>query len=273
MAKRYWLFCFFILILSLNLVSASEIQNFSIEIQIINSKALVDYAMGIDTEQIAFILPDDARITDIIGAENYSLNEGILAITGLDKTLKIEYVTSSFIEKATKNYFTADFKLPYQAENLSVSLILPESSVLKNAYPFPELTSDGRHIILKWGVSQKKDFPVFVIYTEKKESWPWLIIISIAIMAVLFAIFRKRKPKAKTGARQKKMKKVEIHLLESESAVMNALNQAKGELWQKQIQLKTGFSKAKLSRVIRNLEARGLVKRIPLGNTNKIKLK
>jgi len=43
-------------------------------------------------------------------------------------------------------------------------------------------------------------------------------------------------------------------------------------MWQKQLQLKTGFSKAKLSRVIRNLESRSLVKKIPFGNANKIRL-
>jgi uncharacterized membrane protein len=44
-------------------------------------------------------------------------------------------------------------------------------------------------------------------------------------------------------------------------------------LWQKQIQNSTGFSKAKVSRLVRNLESRGLVKKIPFGNTNKIRLR
>ena len=67
---------------------------------------------------------------------------------------------------------------------------------------------------------------------------------------------------------------IEEHLIESEKAVIAELKNAdKKELWQKQLQLKTEFSKAKLSRVIRNLEARNIIQKTPYGNTNKIKLK
>jgi len=65
----------------------------------------------------------------------------------------------------------------------------------------------------------------------------------------------------------------EKHLIESEKKVIEELKKAdRNEMWQKQIQTSTGFSKAKLSRVIRNLEARKLVRKIPMGNTNKISL-
>jgi uncharacterized membrane protein len=60
--------------------------------------------------------------------------------------------------------------------------------------------------------------------------------------------------------------------MESEQKVVDFLR-TKGEAWQKQIQLSTGFSKAKVSRVVRNLEARGVVSKTPYGNTNKVALK
>ncbi len=45
------------------------------------------------------------------------------------------------------------------------------------------------------------------------------------------------------------------------------------ELWQKQLEQKTGLNKVKLSRKLRSLEAKGLIEKIPYGNTNKIRLK
>ncbi len=62
--------------------------------------------------------------------------------------------------------------------------------------------------------------------------------------------------------------------IENEQKVVNLLSSApNNELWQKQILLETGFSKAKLSRVIRNLEQRGVLVKEIYGNTNKIALK
>jgi len=64
------------------------------------------------------------------------------------------------------------------------------------------------------------------------------------------------------------------YLLDTEKKIIEELKKAdRNELWQKQIQNSTGFSKAKLSRLIRNLESRNLIVKIPFGNTNKIKLK
>ena len=99
------------------------------------------------------------------------------------------------------------------------------------------------------------------------------VIIPLMMMAALFLLIKlaKRGKNAKKSAKKKKKAKgIEMHLLESEEAVMKAVKS--GAVWQKHIQLKTGFSKAKLSRTLRNLEARRLIKRIPIGNTNKIRL-
>ena len=64
------------------------------------------------------------------------------------------------------------------------------------------------------------------------------------------------------------------YLLDTEKNIIEELKKAdRNELWQRQIQSSTGFSKAKVSRLIRKLESRGLITKIPFGNTNKIRLK
>jgi len=256
-----------LLFLFLPVASAQSIKDFSIEIQISNSKALVNYNLETSAEQIQLILPEDAKILEI--SANYTQENNKILADVQDNKLALSYETEEFIE--ANKYFTADFQIP-ETENLAIRLILPEQATLEKAYPSPELTSDGRHIILDWKSQNTNDFPVFVIYNEKTGSLAWtLAIIAIILIAIplIILLAKKRKPKIKAKAKKPKEAK-EIHLLESENAVIKALKE--GIVWQKQIQLKTGFSKAKLSRTIRNLEARKLVKRIPLGNTNKIKL-
>jgi len=66
--------------------------------------------------------------------------------------------------------------------------------------------------------------------------------------------------------------KLTRNLFEEERAIIEILLE-KGELWQKQLVLQTGISKVKLSRKLRNLEAKGLIEKVPYGNTNKIRLK
>jgi uncharacterized membrane protein len=257
------------LLLIIPVFASASVQQFNIEIMTSGAKALVSYEISAEQQGIQLILPEDAKITEI-SETNYSFEDGKL--TSASGSLKLSYLTGTFIEKAGKIYFTADFKLP-QTENLNARLILPEFSILENSYPQAEITSDGKHIILEWKAQNKENFPVFVIYREKVFSWNWIIaIIAIAIIISIFLIKRKLKV-IKAKVKPKAKPKEELHLLESEAAVIKAIKENKGELWQKQIQIKTGFSKAKLSRTIRNLEARNLVKRIPLGNTNKIKLK
>jgi uncharacterized membrane protein len=100
-------------------------------------------------------------------------------------------------------------------------------------------------------------------------------------LGVFWLIFLKRKKvlikkvgKIKKGKIKEKESNDYNYLLDTEKKIIDELKKAnRNELWQKQIQSSTEFSKAKVSRLIRNLEARGLIIKIPFGNTNKIRLK
>ena len=105
-----------------------------------------------------------------------------------------------------------------------------------------------------------------------------LLVVLLIFILLLFFYFKKKVKQKRAKILKKKTKskieRIEEHLMESEKKVIDELRNAdKKELWQKQLQLKTEFSKAKLSRVIRDLEARNIIQKIPFGNTNKIKLK
>ena len=272
---------FTIAILLQNQVSAQSIENFDVSIQLSGMNSLVSYAVETDLPEIAINPPLDAKI--ISCSENYTRENNQIKVALTGKKLLLDYSTESFIEKAGKSYFTADLSLPAETKNLTVRLILPESSTLEKAFPEPILTSDGRHIILSWNIKNAEaSLPIFVVYNEQGGIFGSIEIISglfgiaFIIAIILFLLSLKKSGKIKDILKTKKKAKLkgrkELHLLESEASIVNFLKQSRGSAWQKQIQLKTGFSKAKLSRVIRDLEARKLVKKIPLGNTNKIRL-
>jgi len=288
------------LVLILFILPLASAQNLDMEFKIIGNDVLATYIIDFTQpsyQEIVLDLPKDARMIEVYsdGSKFESKEEDIIEMIRLTvpllntKQLKVNFISSGMLEKASKDYFVADLKIPLNIEELKISLILPEGAVLENpnlesVWPkYAELSSDGKSIIVEWSKQNAKEgesIPLLVIFRENKVSWILIFTIVVAIGAsaiLLFSVKRKNKKKVKKTAKKKGKKaagKKEIYLLDSEKAVISLLEKAEGkQLWQKQIQLAAGFSKAKLSRLLRNLEARGLVKRIPIGNTNKIKLK
>lgn len=202
------------------------------------------------------------------------------------ENLSIKYITQSMIERSngrfyfvSRNYFDKAHK---------VKLVLPESAILSELgllFPEPdEITSDGRSIILNWENYNEKQIIVDYEFAKQKNSIFYILIFIIILSFIGYFIFQRKIFKnklEKVKVKKFKIKKekleieaIEEFLMESEKAIINGLKKAdKNQLWQKQLQTITGFSKAKLSRVIRNLESRSLIQKIPFGNTNKIKLK
>jgi len=188
------------------------------------------------------------------------------------------YVDSSVLDKTSSGYiflkkvnFSSDFNEAIVKLNLEKGFLVNTQEVYPSNYV---LETDGQTISLIWkfeNVKQGDNFAIFVGIDNSSSSFNWTIILFIVIVLVLlvgawFFYFGKNKVRASN--------KFEQHLLDSEKRVIEELKKAdRNELWQKQLQLKMEFSKAKLSRVIRNLESRGLVTKIPMGNTNKICLK
>ena len=65
---------------------------------------------------------------------------------------------------------------------------------------------------------------------------------------------------------------ITLNLYEDEKSIVRTLQSLRGEAWQKELQIKTGLSKVKLSRRLRALEEKGVVEKVPYGNTNRIRL-
>src|SRR3989344_2526280 len=188
--------------------------------------------------------------------------------------LYIKYITQSMIDKSKDRY--SFVSRDYLNKTQNIRLVLPESAILlEDGLVFPEpdlISSDGRSVILIWEDYNEKQIVIDYEFLEEKT----FILSFVLYLVFQRKIFKKKieKIKGKNKKTNTKSEAIEEHLIESEKAVISELKKAeKNQLWQKQLQTKIGFSKAKLSRTIRNLESRNLIQKIPLGNTNKIKLK
>ncbi len=238
-----------------------------------NGKVLIEEEYNLDSEkEININIPKDA--ISIYSNVNYTKDGEIISIIGKD--VKISYISNYLIEKANNDYFFINkYISPDTLNNLKVRLILKEGFIVDDKDIFPKdykIETDGKKISIVWNfkdIGKDESLALFVKFNNTSSSkiytlWIALVIVLAVIIYGVYFFYK----------RNKKSKKFEKHLIDSEKKVIEELKKAdRGEMWQKQLQLKTGFSKAKLSRVIRNLESRNLISKIPFGNTNKIGLK
>jgi hypothetical protein len=265
-----------------------EIVNISVTYQF-SSPASQDLALNLplDAKEIKFFYNGEEQDCQLelkeeeLRARCGSIDEG-------GSIGKLTYTTKSLIGQLDKqNIFKFNDKLPFKASNYEFILSLPEGYIIpkenkKEFYLSPapeEITSDGQRIIIIWIDEQTTRFSNFAIIERiipESDSNLALIVSIVAIAAALTsALILLKKKKDKKEDEEPIIEAMLVPgFIESEKTVVDLLKRAENnELWQKTIQKECEFSKAKVSRIIRNLEARGVVEKEVFGNTNKIKLK
>lgn len=212
-----------------------------------------------------------------VSASNYSIQfnqiENKLVVKESLNGINESSVSSVALEKISGGYYFV--KRIYFSENFSYAEIILNLDKgfladTNEAYPSNyKIESDGQNMRLIWkfnNVDSNLPIALFVKISDNGSSFNWLWIFA-GILVLIFAVYILGRFYLKRNAN------FEGHLMESEKKVIEELKKAKdNELWQKQLLQNTGFSKAKLSRIIRDLGARDLIKKIPYGNTNKISL-
>jgi len=231
----------------------------------------------------------------LVSASSYSIEfnqvqDKVIVKEAIDGKLFDNYTDSKILDKSGNQlYFVKRIKFNQSFSEVQIKLNLDKGIVVKDNLVFPagyNIESDGQTISIVWNIQDVvsgQDFAMFVTLEDTKVNYSlayWIM--GIVILAIIgFFVYKKfvKKEKKKIVKVQektsnKKDKEDYNYLLDTEKKVIEELKKAdRNELWQKQIQNITGFSKAKVSRLIRNLEARGLIRKIPFGNTNKIRLK
>lgn len=230
-------------------------------------------------------IPYDAKNIEVnlkYNLENFD-NYKIIKFTE-EGNASVKYLTESMVDKSKTGYYFTSFN--YLGVPQEVKLILPEYTVIaENGIVSPKadfLSTDGRSIILHW--ENYTSDQLIVHYTPQKTNGFWIYLaIVIICLFLIFLFFRHKKPKKTEKAtkkaenhRKNKDKEKEIltmNLLEDEKRIVEFLHGRKNqEAWTKEIIKELEISKVKLSRKIRSLVKKELVKKIPYGNENRIKL-
>lgn len=217
---------------------------------------------------------------------NVSAGEHVISIT---------YTSAYPLARVGENIlFKHSNRLTYPTKKQRITLRLPIGTIIpreigkdESFYISPdtaELYSDGERILLVWDET-KQEVDLSVIMrdtTPTPTAWITLaglstIIAAASIAYILFTRIRKEKIVKKTTKKTDKKEQAKELLpqfIEDERKVVELLQNApNNEAWQKTILQETKFSKAKVSRIIRNLEERGVVVKTIYGNTNKVTLK
>jgi len=187
--------------------------------------------------------------------------------TGLEYSLFYD----SLVEKSgARRYFMALFELP-SSDTAEISLTLPSYYVLTgnpSAIPKPDtLTTDGKAITLHWSFMGQGQSPSIAVSYESEDRGIIVAITISFIAMVLVGITL-----ATVSHTRRKAKKVLYSALSpEEQAILETLR--KGESRQDKIAEHLGYSKSKMSKVIRKLEEKSLIQKEPFFKTNKIKIK
>ncbi|MEE9525641.1 MAG: hypothetical protein V3V78_03495 [Candidatus Woesearchaeota archaeon] len=287
------LFILFVLLLTINIVYAIDIDNYNSEFNIVKNKVVVDTEIEFATKVAGtydFTLPEDFEALSVYIDDNpapYNLqnNKLILVLKG-DSKISFNYVTEEFVDKTN---FLINMNFDYDIDNLKISLILPEGSSLKkpitqgdltsgSIYPQPtQATTDGRSLIFIWektDIKQGDETSIFTQIQPKTNIIPF-ILIPLAIILILIGIilFRKKRIEIKEKIIVQKEDYVEKHLKPDEEQIINVLKLKEGSCEQGTLRIATNFSKAHLSRLLKELEDRKVIKKEKRGKKNLVFLK
>jgi DNA-binding MarR family transcriptional regulator len=214
--------------------------------------------------------------------EEMDIGTSIICRNIKEKSVTYKFIAYNLIQKGKKmNIFSHQFSITDVKKVLEIMVKIPmgtalveeerlEFSGLKPFYPENGIEgSDGRRIFIKWIFENPKlgeNINVIIVYEqivslEYNIIFYALLIIFFATIFVFIFFWRYRN----------KAKSILPILTESEREVMKIVLNSKNVIDQRKIVKETGFSKSKVSRILKNLEERGIIKREKIGRSTKVK--
>lgn len=170
--------------------------------------------------------------------------------------------------RGEESVFTTVLKPPAGVHSVRVEVLLPEGLVLTREELSPPGAlrgSDGRRITLNWSLPGEEMVAVVVPFgPPRTSSPPWALLGGggVAAAAVVAALYYRARASAA---------RFEGYSDDQQRAI--ALLREKGTLDQDDLREALGFSKAKCTRVVQAMEAKGLVEKERSGKTNKLEWK
>lgn len=213
---------------------------------------------------------------------SYNIENSQLTVSLEDnQELLIVYYTDFY---TLNNEFVNSIKPIIGDGSLQVLFVMPTGYRLATSITSDELTntvspkpnnilSDGQQIILEW-TRQNFDgeFALFVRYKKPvSQTIPIIILMIVILLLSAYSIYNFfREPQIKTITKDYD---ISDHLKEDEQIIINLLKNRGGECEQATLTLISDFSKAKISRLLFELEERKVIKKVKKGKKNYIMLK
>ncbi|MBN2111701.1 hypothetical protein JW707_01245 [Candidatus Woesearchaeota archaeon] len=285
---------FALLILSAGAASSLTFDSQVMKYDIVGSRVFVQAVFNFTQKtsgSVVLPVPSDAETIEIYldGEKSDISANGIVSMENPTKEIRLSYITGEYVDKSS---FLLNLPLEHETNYLKVAVVLPEEAVLRkpikegsgSIYPKPDKSgTDGKSLIFVWereSLSQGGEFSAFVMYRQKTNYLP-LVVVLLAVIVVLAYFGFYKKPK-KTRSRivvqrarkdTKEKEGILEHLKDDEQQIMRVLRQRDNQCEQGTLRVVTGFSKAHLSRLIMELEARKVVYKEKRGKKNVVFLK
>jgi uncharacterized membrane protein len=199
-----------------------------------------------------------------------------------NQTIVYEYIPVKSIQRRDGNSFilTSAQSILANVKNFKLVVFLPEGYVLSPEGVVPtskDILSDGRSVILIWEILEpipaelKGDFKIVIFY--ERLGWYPNIYQAVALLVVIFAgavyAYRRKKTRIEEAEKEKEVyDKIDI-LKEDEQSILRIIIENNG-IDQREVTRLTGFSKAKVSKILAELEKRGAIRKEQYGRRNKV---
>ncbi len=223
----------------------------------------------------------DCRTEDT--EEGSTISCSFIGMTPEMNKLILRFTVRDVIQKLDGNYrFTVNHGIQLPIQSSFILIRLPQNNILAgemNESYFPttgDTLTDGRHIMVFWeedGLESGENLQFSILFTKPAFDDQFLtyLVYALAIIAVailfLAAIYVKR-------IRGSKVAVVKSVLNRDEKRLIDILNQKGGKAGQKVLVRETDFSKAKVSRIVKNLRERGVIDTEPIsGRENRVILR
>ncbi len=276
---------FLVLLLLLPLAYGQRFDSYGIDVDIgetvtetVRIELTNDIQLPLDS--VSFILPKSPKIISVDGG-NYEAAETERGLEvrlipseritpGESATMSIEFEANNLITKGgDSEIFKLNFVASSDIADFSVSVTLPKggSLVLDNekpiASPPPQISTNGERIMLKWNQQLKKGdaFSSIALFKRPEKSSYGFLIVLMPFAAIGLVLYY----------RKKTVKIVETSLEEDEKKIFDYIKE-RGEITQEEVIKITGFSKSKVSKLVRRLEERKFIEKEPYKKTNKLRL-
>jgi uncharacterized membrane protein len=222
----------------------------------------------------------DCGVSDNNGGSTLSCD--FIGMTAENNKLTLRFTTRNVIQKTDDNYrFTVNYGIPLSIDNSFILIRLPQNNILagkQNESYFPMsggILSDGRHIMVFWeneSLETGENLQFSVLFTRPRAldlfGFALYATVIMIIAVTSFSVIYVKK------IRRAKVAVVKSVLNRDEKMIIDILNEKGGKAGQKLLVRESDFSKAKVSRIVKNLRERDVVDIEPIsGRENRVILR